>query len=76
LYNNKGNKYWHFKPGVMKNRKQAKTEADKFVDRVKDNEEGKQKATHVKVKPEIVKDIPNDIGRHGSDHEKELNPEE
>ena len=60
----------------MKNRKQAKTEADKFVDRVKDNEEAKENSTHVEVKPEIVKDIPNDIGRHGSDQEKELNPEE
>ncbi len=60
----------------MKNTKQAKTEADKFVDRVKDDEEAKEKATHVEVKPEVVKDIPNDMGGHGSDQEKELNPEE
>lgn len=60
----------------MKNRKQAKTEADKFVDRGKDDEGAKEKAIHIEVKPEIVKDIPDDIGRHGSDQEKELNPEE
>jgi hypothetical protein len=27
-------------------------------------------------KPEVVKDIPEEIGRHGSDPEKDLNPEE
>jgi hypothetical protein len=27
-------------------------------------------------KPEVVKDVPEDIGRHGSDPEKDLNPEE
>lgn len=30
----------------------------------------------IKVKPEIVREVPKDIGRHGSDQENDLNPEE
>lgn len=30
----------------------------------------------IKVKPEIVTEVPKDIGRHGSDREYDLNPEE
>jgi len=37
---------------------------------------GNTSTARIKVKPEIVKDIPKDIGRHGSDPEKDLNPEE
>jgi hypothetical protein len=37
---------------------------------------GNTSNTQIKVKPEIVRDIPHDIGRHGSDPEKDLNPEE
>ena len=61
----------------MKNKKQqVKTNADKFVDSVKGQGESKKKPNQVEVKPEVVKDIPNNMGRHGSDKEKELNPEE
>lgn len=61
----------------MKDRKQqGRTAADKFVDNVRDSEKSKAKATQVEVKPEVVKDVPDNIGRHGSDKEKDLNPEE
>ena len=51
--------------------------ADKFVNDINAGRKSdKPSAEQVDVKPEIVKEIPIDMGRHGSDREKELNPEE
>ena len=61
---------------MEKRKDMAKKEADKFVDDVNARKDSKKGPTQVEVKPEVVKDIPNDMGRHGSDQEKELNPEE
>lgn len=45
-----------------------------------ENKAGKKVRTtsdaQIKFKPEIVKEVPKDIGRHGSDQEKDLNSEE
>lgn len=61
----------------MKNRKgREHKRADKFVDDTNAGKSEKPSAAQVEVKPEIVKDIPIDMGHHGSDDEKELNSEE
>lgn len=60
----------------MKNKKQQEKTTDKFVDSVRDSEKSKGTAAQVEVKPEVVKDVPDNIGRHGSDKERDLNPEE
>ena len=60
----------------MKNKKQQEKTADKFVDNVRGSEKSKGRAAQVEVKPEVVKDVPDNIGRHGSDKERDLNPEE
>ena len=56
--------------------KAARKTAGKFVDSVRDSEKSKGTAAQVEVKPEVVKDVPDNIGRHGSDKERDLNPEE
>lgn len=63
---------------VMKKSKDSRNKrADKFVDDIKSGgKPGDNSAAQVEVKPEIVKDIPSDTGRHGVDAEKDLNPEE
>jgi hypothetical protein len=62
----------------MKNRKgREHKRADKFVDDINAGRKSDKPSTaEVEVKRDIVRDIPNDMGRHGSDQEKELNPEE
>ena len=62
----------------MKNKKhRANESADKFVEDVKDGKTFQDVSNkQVEVKPEVVKNIPKSMGRHGSDKERELNPEE
>ena len=62
----------------MKNKKnRTKDRADKFVESVNGGKTSQDASTtQVEVKPEVVKNIPNNMGRHGSDKERELNPEE
>jgi hypothetical protein len=61
----------------MKNRKDREHKrADEFVNDINAGRKSDKPSAAQKIKPEVVKDIPNDMGRHGSDDEIELNPEE
>lgn len=61
----------------MKKRKErVNKEADKFVDDINAGKKSSAAVANVEVKPEVVKNMPDDMGRHGSDQETDLNPEE
>ena len=61
----------------MKNRKDREHKrADEVVNDINADIKSDKPSVAQELKPEVVKDIPNDMGRHGSDDEKELNPEE
>jgi hypothetical protein len=61
----------------MKNREARENKrVDEFVNDINAGGKPYKPSVAQDFKPDVVKDVPIDMGRHGSDDEEQLNPEE